>query len=41
MIYLKYYFIYIYYLLGEWAKGKRSGEGLYTYANKDVYSGMW
>ncbi len=26
---------------GEWKNGKKHGEGLYTYSNKDVYSGEW
>lgn len=27
--------------LGNFLKGKRSGEGMFTYANKDIYSGNW
>jgi radial spoke head protein 1 len=26
---------------GEFKNDKRQGEGMYTYANKDVYSGKW
>jgi radial spoke head protein 1 len=28
-------------ILGEFEEGKKHGEGLYTYPNKDVYSGRW
>lgn len=26
---------------GNFLNGKRSGEGMFTYANKDIYSGNW
>jgi len=27
--------------LGEFLKGKRHGDGLFTYPNGDIYSGCW
>lgn len=27
--------------IGQFQNGKKHGEGLYTYPNKDVYSGDW
>ena len=27
--------------IGEFKGGKRDGEGLYTFPNKDIYSGKW
>jgi len=27
--------------LGEFLNGKRHGDGLFTYSNKDIYSGQW
>jgi radial spoke head protein 1 len=27
--------------LGNFLNGKRNGEGMFTYANKDIYSGNW
>lgn len=27
--------------IGEFKAGKRDGEGLYTFPNKDIYSGKW
>ena len=26
---------------GHWENGKKHGEGIFTYLNKDVYSGWW
>lgn len=26
---------------GQWENGRRHGEGIFTYPNKDVYSGWW
>ena len=44
----EYYGIYIYIIkynnlntLGYWENGKRHGEGVFTYVNKDIYSGWW
>lgn len=30
-----------FWFLGHFKEGKRNGEGLFTYPNKDIYSGMW
>lgn len=27
--------------LGNFENGKRNGEGMFTYVNKDIYSGEW
>ena len=27
--------------IGEFRNGKRDGEGLFTFANQDIYSGQW
>ena len=31
----------IFLILGNFVNGKRNGEGMFTYNNKDIYSGNW